>query len=650
MKKHILPVFLFLTMTASAQSTFDRYTWDSRPATGNPDTVKSKDGAVIMLERHMTEVFSNDEGYFEEIGVFHKKIKTETTQAIDDYNKIYIPVDNVREILAIRARFISPSGKVTELPQESIRLVENLENKGDFKAFAIEGAEAGGAVEYYYILRKKFRAYGTEYLQEDVPKSGVEVIFTYPSKLEYMIKSYNGFPSFVFSKGENESTTARAEIPYIPALDKEAYSYYKARLMRFEYVMAFNRFNTSLRVYSWAKACRNMYSNTFEFSKKELSAIRKQLKAMNLPDGPEEARVRAIEHWVKAEINISGENPGDLPLEVVLKLRHTDKHGAVRLFNALFRESGIAFELVIGSDNEEQPFDPEFNSFNFLKKYLLYIPSTGKYLVPDDDSYRLGLMPENMQGAYALFTWPVEPEKDLKTLAHEVRRLPVNRPGDHADSLFQEIRLDETANQLKVNTRRVFTGIIAANFQSFWHLLDNDRKKEIVSSVFNMGKENTTVESYELQNATPDHIALDPLVWKVTVTANNLVESAGNDLLVKIGETIGAQSELYQEGTRKLPVDVGLPRSYYRTIRFEVPAAWRIANIDDLQMDVRMMVGDELSCLFRSKATMSGNTLNINIEEYYTEVFYPLEKYEEFRNVINAAADYNKKTLILKRL
>ena len=134
------------------------------------------------------------------------------------------------------------------------------------------------------------------------------------------------------------------------------------------------------------------------------------------------------------------------------------------------------------------------------------------------------------------------------------------------------------------------------------------------------------------------------------MTAKNLVESAGNDLLVKIGETIGAQSELYQEGTRKLPVDVGLPRSYYRTIRFEIPAAYRIANLDDLQMDVRMNYKDELSCVFRSKAVMSGNTLLISIEEYYTEIFYPLEKYEAFRNVINAAADFNKKTLILKKL
>ena len=512
MKKLILPVFVFLVMTASAQSSFDHYTWDSRPATGNPDTVKSKDGAVIMLERQITEIFSNAEGYFEEINVFHKKIKTETTQAIDDYNKIYIPVDNVLEILAIKARFISPAGKVTELPQESIRLVENLENKGDFKAFAIEGAEAGGAVEYYYVLRKKFRAYGTEYVQEDVPKSGVEVIFSYPSKLEYLMKSYNGFPSFVFSEGENETTLARAEIPYIPGLEKEAYSYYKARLMRFEYVMAYNRFNTSLRVYSWAKACRNMYSSTFEFSKKELSAIRKQLKAMNLPAGPEEARVRAIEHWVKGEMNISEDNPGDLPLDMVLKLKHTDKHGAVRLFNALFREGGITFELVIGSDNEVQPFDPEFNSFNFLKNYLLYIPSAGKYLVPDDATYRLGLIPESFQGSYALFAWPVEPAHDLRTLAYEIRRLPVNRPSDHADSLVQDIRLDDATRQLKVTTRRVFTGIIAANYQAFWHLLDNDRKKEILSSVFNMGRENTTIESFELQHATPDHIALDPMV------------------------------------------------------------------------------------------------------------------------------------------
>ena len=101
--------------------------------------------------------------------------------------------------LDIKARFISPAGRITDVPQESIRQIENLENKGNFQTFAIEGAEAGGEIEYYYKLRKKFNPYGTMVMQGDDPRINVDIIYAYPSRLEFYIKSYNGFPDFIVS-------------------------------------------------------------------------------------------------------------------------------------------------------------------------------------------------------------------------------------------------------------------------------------------------------------------------------------------------------------------------------------------------------------------------------------------------------------------
>ena len=36
----------------------------------------------------------------------------------------------------------------------------------------------------------------TQVIQGEQPRTNVQVIFVYPSKLEYLIKSYNGFPVF----------------------------------------------------------------------------------------------------------------------------------------------------------------------------------------------------------------------------------------------------------------------------------------------------------------------------------------------------------------------------------------------------------------------------------------------------------------------
>lgn len=651
MKKILITSLVIIIATSLySQTEFNKYKWNTLPATGNPDTIKSINGAVIALERRITEIYLNKENVFEEISVYHKKLKLETHEAIDNYNKIYIPVGNVLEIISIKARFFSPSGKITELPQSSIRLVENLENKGDFKTFAIEGAETGGQLEYYYILRRKFNPYGTVYFQDNAPRAGVEVIFAYPSKLDYIVKCYNGFPRFVLTEGENGTNYLKAGIGYIPAIEKELYSNYEANLMRYEFTLAYNSYVSSLRVYSWASACKNLYANTFELERNEESAIISLIKKLKIPEGKEEDRIRFIENWVKSEISIAEEGEFDERLNEVIKTKQTSTYGAIRLMVAMFDAAGIDFELAITGDNEDQPFDPDFNGFNFLKNQLLYFPAINKYIVPDDLEYRLGLIPENYQGSFALYAREVSFDENLKTLSYDIRQIPIESPVMNTDSIIQEVWIDPDLNLLKTRSHRVFSGKNAATFQSFWHLVDNDKKDEIVQSVFNMGEQNTEIDSYKVRNDSPENIAVNPLIWDLEITANSLVESAGSDILVKIGETIGTQSELYQANTRKLPIDVGLLRNYYRKIKFKIPAGYKVTNASDLNMDVRMMNGGKISCIFNSKVESADGLLIITVIEYYNEPRYPVERYEDFRKVINAAADFNKKTLLLSKI
>ena len=51
---------------------------------------------------------------------------------------------------------------------------------------------------------------------------------------------------------------------------------------------------------------------------------------------------------------------------------------------------------------------------------------------------------------------------------------------------------------------------------------------------------------------------------------------------------------------------------------------------------------------FTSKFSLKGNKLTITCDEFYNIIRLPVEKYEAFRTVINAAADFNKITLIFK--
>jgi hypothetical protein len=650
MKQKLIFLFILLSTGLWAQTEFESYNWNTLPAKNQADTINSVEGSVILLERRITEVYANKQKDLEEIFVYHKKIKVETHQAIDRQNKIYVPIKDVIEILKIEARFIAPNGKITVLKKESIKELENPENKGNFKTFAIEGVEVGGQIEYFYILRKNFNPHGGNYIQDEVPKGDVTVIFAYPSKLEYLSKSYNGFPGFQLTTGENDKSYLKAEAGYIPALPEEEYAYYKASLMRYEYTLAYNNYSTALRIYSWNNACSNIYSNLIPLKKNEESAVRSWIRKIDIPKTDLATKVRHIENRIKSEISISEDLKQEMDLDDVIKFKQSNKRNVVRLFLAIFQFENIGVELVVTGDMQSHPFDPDFNCFNYLDNYMIYIPAIDAYLAPDDPEYRMGVIPSNYQGGFGLFLHPVSYNEKLSTMAYELKQIPFASNLSNADTMYHEISIDVDQAQLRAKSYRAYYGDVARNFQSFWHLVDNDKKNELVALIFNMGSENTTIEKYNVINDSPEDIGLNPMIWNLDITANSLVENAGNDIIVKIGETISTQAELYQATTRKLPIKISVLHDYYRKIVFNIPAGYTVSNLSDLNMHVEMLTNGKTGCIFTSEAKIINNQLIIISREYYCDPAYPVSRYEEFRNVINAAADFNKKTIVLKKV
>jgi len=651
MKNIFISLLLFYCAGLAGQAPeFEGYNWSSFPPAKEIDTVKAVSGSIITLERYIKDVYANKEDIFEEISIFHRRIRVMTHEAVNDFNKIYVPVNNVIEILDIRARFISPDGKITELPKESIHQVENLENKGDYKAFAIEGAETGGEIEYYYKLRKKFSPYGTQVMQGEQPRTNVQVIFVYPSKLEYLIKSYNGFPSFTGRTDTlTEKTFLQTDVAVIPSLLAEKYATYKANLMRYEFTLSYNHYNSLLRAYSFSKICTNFYANVYELSKSEKAAVKSVIKKLKVSELDNRHKARRIEDWVKTEIGISEELISMPDIVQTIKLKQTTKSGALRIMVALFNEAGLHFELVATCDKNERTFDPDFNGWNYLDDYLIYFPELNQFIQPDNRVYRLGINPSAYQGSFGLFMHPVSYGENLKTLAYEVKQLPADSYEKNADTLVVNLSVNLSKMNLDASIYRVFYGEWAASFQSFWEYMNEERRQDLISEIFNMGNQNTTINAYMVTHDKQSDIAINPLRWNVELTANSLVEQAGNDLIIKIGETIGEQSELYQETKRKLPIIVSEVHNYYRKLVFDIPAGYTVSNLPDLNMNVEMQNKGKLSCCFTSWYEVSGNKLIVYSREYYTENDYPADRFEAFRKVINAAADFNKKTIILTK-
>lgn len=139
-----------------------------------------------------------------------------------------------------------------------------------------------------------------------------------------------------------------------------------------------------------------------------------------------------------------------------------------------------------------------------------------------------------------------------------------------------------------------------------------------------------------------------PFILDMVVNASELVEKAGNKILVKIGEIIGPQVEMYQEKPRQFPMDVNYPHVLDRTIEFVIPDGYKVKNPDDLKISKVYKDNNEVAMGFESTYTQEGNVIKVHVIEQYRKIQYPLGWYEDFKKIINAAADFNKVTLVLE--
>ena len=107
---------------------------------------------------------------------------------------------------------------------------------------------------------------------------------------------------------------------------------------------------------------------------------------------------------------------------------------------------------------------------------------------------------------------------------------------------------------------------------------------------------------------------------------------------------------MYQEEEERVyDIEADHTRHYYREITFNVPEGYQIKNLDDAKMDHQYEMDGETRILFTSKVIEENGKYKVVSEEYYGQVVWPSEKYEQYREVINAAADFNKIVLVLEK-
>jgi hypothetical protein len=601
---------------------------------------------IIKDHTQFDYVFENNQ--FLMYATEHRIILVNNNEAIQKHNKIYIPMRNTLELSDFKARTINKNGEVVLFDKNNMKELKNEESGSSMRIFAIEGIELGSEIEYYYTRKMNSNLFEKTLMQTDVQVKSASFLLSCPDHLRFDFKTYHGFPDVKKDtlNGRNIYTTSMADVP---PLKSEPFSFYESNLKRIEYKLAYNSARSNARLYTWDDAAKTFYNVLSKLSKDDEKAIEKYVKTLDdKPTSGTVNRIKNIENKIKSSIqlnNVSREEALD-KVESVIKTKIASREGVTKLFIGVFEKLGITCNPVITCSREKSKFDPSFDSWDFLDDYLLFFPETKGFIAPYVQETRYPLVPADFTSNQGLFIEPFQ-LGDVKSALGSIHDIPAVDYTLNADNLDMDVSFGEDMAFNQIRMKREFSGYNAAFISPYFHLMSEAQVKEMIEQFTKQTAPDHTIKTFQAKPVT-DNLS-DKFFIDVDFQSSHFLEKAGSRVLFKIGELIGPQMEMYRDDQRATDVENEYNRGYDRIIKLTMPDGYVVKNADDLKFDVAYKDQDAIPFLFQSDFSIDKNVLKVTIREYYKQIYAPLARYEDYRKVINAAADFNKVTLIFEK-
>jgi hypothetical protein len=653
MKASLFALILSLASFYSHAQEFDyslKNNWQDTPAIHTVSSKFISSSAVGILDDRSLE-YVIDKGNIYIQSVFHKIVHINDDKGIEMFNRIYIPMYRGSEIVEIKARTILKNGKVIDLPASKIKEIE--EDGRTFKLFAMEGVEKGSEVEYTYTLKRPMNPFGLEIYQgSNVPYEKVQFTLISPDHLQFLVKGYNGF---MVSKdsliGDKKIIVGYATD--VEQLEDEKYAVTSPYLKRVQYKLDYNLASSNVeKMYTWKDFAKRAFNAYTTYNAKEEKALDKLAEQINLATATSEAeKILLIEDYVKSNFNIDEKISGEdvEALDKVVKTRNTNRDGSIRMFSYLFDRLGVNYQIVFAADRSEFPIEEEIENWNAVDDIVFYFPKTGKYMAPMSVEFRYPYIPPYLTGIKGLFLKSTV-IGSYKTAIPAFNIVGMEPYEEHAINMEAVVKFDATLDTLVISSKQILKGYGAAAYRPIYTFLPKDKQDEASMTIIKTVANSDDITNVKIENSDlKDYFNNKPLIIGADIKSTELLERAGNKILFKIGEIIGPQAEMYQEKPRQLPIELDYPHVLERKINFEIPDGYIVKNLDDLNFNISFKKGENISIGFLSGYTIKDNVVTVSISEIYKDLKYPISEFENFKKVINAAADFNKVTLVLER-
>jgi hypothetical protein len=646
----ITGLFIFQITLSQEAPFYESYDWEENPSYSVEEGTAEE---IIAIKEKVVTEFYFQKNDLVEYFLEHKILWLNSDDVIEEYNKIYLPFSSQAELQVNKARVITPKGKRINLDKSKILTAKDEETGKTYKYFALEGVTKGSFIEYMYVVKRPPSYMGKRsYLQSYYNKNKVEFDLFSPSNLVFKFKSFNKLPEAVKDTLSTQKLHWELHLENLKKLESEYQSPYNASRGFIVYKLDENTASNVSDIVSYSKVSQNIYSFYYpEYSKKTINLVSSFIKELNLVENADqETIIRRLDFYIKTNIfsqDISSKELEDL--DIILTKKVANESGVLKLYVALLRTLKIKHEIVLTSDRKQLKFDKEFEANNFLTDFLIYFPKAKNYLSPNDSGTRYGFPKPYTMDNYGLFIKEVI-LGDYKSAVGRIKYIKPVKTQETIDIMNVTVAFNkDNLTENIVHFDRAFSGYYAMNIQPFMDLIKGEKKDELVDNFIENITKDLEINNRKIVNGDSELFGVKPLQFIVDFTSEAFVEKAGRKYLFKLGDLIGQQIQLYQEKKRVLPLEEKFHRSYYRTLTIHIPEGYKVTNLRDINIDNSYSIDGKELFSFKSFYKLKGNKLTVTADEHYNENIIKVPLYEEYRTVINSAADFNKIVLLLEK-
>jgi hypothetical protein len=576
----------------------------------------------------------------------HQITYIKTQEGLDDNNKIVIYVPPRGEISEIRARSITASGVVLELNKDNIKEMKDYEGGADLKMFAIEGAEVGGQVEYSYTVQSPLYDSGKELFSMDYKTQHACFIIRCFSEFAFGSKSFNW---------ENKRTKKDYEHKYIykdiMPIGAELYATPRANRVAVEYKLLGSGYSESPFA-NFHNVLKKFKGDFFAFSSKELSKVKAVTKGFEGTTDDKETTLRNLSVYLKKRYSFTNDYQKEeySNLYSIIKSGIGTDVGLIRLYCLVLTKMDYDYEVHVSGNKYNVRLDNQYCSRSALTEYVLYFPAYDTYLYPPSPLAHYGLAPPWVLGSEALIV--------AKSSSYPKFIEISSRPaGENRTDLKINVAMDLSNNTSLFDIEAFGTGQLARTYNTgAFYAETEDETKKIAESYVTWRYPKEQILSVEMVDREKwgDIATCEDFACKREFTAkvksSSFYEKAGENLLLQVGALIGPQTELYAELERIQPITTANNKCYSFEIRIAIPDGYKYEGAQNVEIDNEFDDGaGNKYAGFKSTVKVEGTEVVIEIYEYYDVVNIDKKYYEDYRRVINSAADYNKGVVLLKR-